>query len=162
MPLPCSIRNSANNADADHASGGPTQHTKRIVIEALRFELSTPALVREYVKTYREEHNRAESEARRRRSTLDSDHAKAKAEIQRAVTSIAKGSITDAEAAPILESARRDIARLEGELATANGNTNVVELHPQAVQRFKDNIEALTEILAQAGAKPCRKPKRSI
>ena len=41
----------------------------------------------------------------------------------------------------------RGPTRLESEIATAETVTNVVELHPQAVQRFKENIEALTDIL---------------
>jgi site-specific DNA recombinase len=47
----------------------------------------------------------------------------------------------------LLAATRREISRLEAELATANTITNVIELHPQAVQRFKENIEALADIL---------------
>jgi hypothetical protein len=72
-----------------------------LVIDALRLQLADPNIIREYVKTYREERNRAESDARRRRATLDKDYAKAKSETQRIVTSIAKGLITDGEAADL-------------------------------------------------------------
>jgi site-specific DNA recombinase len=120
----------------------------------LRLQLSDPALIREYVKTYREERNRAEGEARRKRSTLDRDYAKAKSEIQRVVGSIAKGLITEDEAAALLGTARREIARLESDLATADSTTNVIELHPQAVQRFKENLEALADILVTKDALP--------
>ena len=89
---------------------------------------------------------RTESEARCKRSILDRDYAKAKVEIQRIVASIAKGLISDAT--------RRELARLEIELATADTNTNAVELHPQAVQRFEENVEALAEILTQNDAQP--------
>ncbi len=41
------------------------------------------------------------------------------------------------------------MARIEAELATAETHTNVIELHPQAVQRFKDNLEALADILTK-------------
>jgi site-specific DNA recombinase len=130
------------------------QKIERIVIEALRLQLSEPELIRGYVKAYREERRRAESEARRKRSTLDTDYAKAKAAIQRIVVSIAKGAITEDEAASVLDDTRRELARLEIELATADTTTNVVELHPQAVQRFKENVEALAEILTQNDAQP--------
>jgi len=56
-----------------------------------RVQLSDPDLIREYVKAYRAERNRAETEARRVRGTLDRERTKAKAEIQRIVSSIAKG-----------------------------------------------------------------------
>ena len=113
-----------------------------------------PKLIREYVKAYRDERNRVEAEARRGRSTLERELAKAKAEIQRTVNSIAKGVINDDEAASILVPARLDLARIEADLATAQTHTNVVELHPQAVQRFKDNIEALAKILSDKHGLP--------
>ena len=93
-------------------------------------------------------------DARRKRSTLDRDSAKAKSEIQRIVGSIAKGLITEDEAASLLNAARSEIARLESELATADTRTNVIELHPQAVQRFKENLEALADILVTKDALP--------
>ena len=74
--------------------------------------------------------DRAEGEARRKRSTLDRDYAKSKSEIQRIVSSIAKGLISDDEAASLLGPARLEVARLESELATADFSTNVIELHP--------------------------------
>jgi site-specific DNA recombinase len=127
---------------------------ERLVIDALRLQLSNPNLIREYVKAYREERNRVEADARRRRSTLDREFAKAKAEIQRIVSSIAKGLITDSEAASLLGPARKELARIEAELATAETQTNVIELHPQSVQRFKDNLEALADILINKDGLP--------
>lgn len=49
---------------------------------------------------------------------------------------------------------RAEIARIEAELATAETHTNVIELHPQAVQRFRENIEDLAEILTNGDAAP--------
>ena len=127
---------------------------EQLVVGALRVQLGNPELVLEYVRAYREERNRAEREARRKRSTLDRDYAKSKSEIQRIVDSIMKGLITDDEAASLLEPARRDVARLEVEISTAESDTNVIELHPQAVRRFKENIEALAEILTTKNGFP--------
>lgn len=127
---------------------------ERLVIDALRLQLANPDLVQEYVKTYREERNRAESEARRQRANLDKMHAKAKAEIERIVGAIAKGIISDDEAVRLLGPARAERERVEAELATAESFTNVVELHPQAVQRFKENIEELAAILTTPEATP--------
>jgi site-specific DNA recombinase len=130
------------------------EKVEQLVVDALRLQLSNPKLIREYVKAYRDERNRIEAEARRGRSTLERELAKAKAEIQRIVGSIAKGVITDHEAASILAPARLDLARIEADLATAQTHTNVVELHPQAVQRFKDNVEALAKILSDKDGLP--------
>jgi site-specific DNA recombinase len=138
----------------DNAARYYVQKIERLVVGALRHQLSDPALIREYVKTYREERNRAEGDARRKRSTLDRDYAKSKSEIQRIISSIAKGLITDDEAASLLGPARSEVSRLERELAVAKTHTNVIELHPQAVQRFKENLEALADILVTTDALP--------
>jgi hypothetical protein len=116
-----------------------------------RVQLSDPDLIREYVKAYRAERNRAETEARRVRGTLDRECTKAKAEIQRIVSSIAKGLITDDEAAELLGPAREQLARIDSNLAVADTDTTVVDLHPQAVQRFKDNLENLAAVVARKG-----------
>jgi site-specific DNA recombinase len=130
------------------------QKIERLVVDALRLQLSNPSLIREYVKAYREQRNRVEADARRRRSSLDREWAKAKTEIQRIVSSIAKGLITDIEAASLLAPARQELARIETELATAETDTNVIELHPQAVDLFKQNLEALADILVSKDALP--------
>lgn len=130
------------------------EKVEQLVIDALRLQLSNPKLIREYVKAYRDERNRIEAEARRGRSTLERGLAKAQAEIHRTVSSIAKGLISDDEAASILAPARLDLARIEADLATAQTHTNVIELHPQAVQRFKENIEALAKILSDKDGLP--------
>ena len=49
---------------------------------------------------------------------------------------------------------RAEVKRIEAELTNADSNTNVVELHPQAVQRFKENVEDLAAILTDKGGTP--------
>ena len=74
------------------------------------------------------------------------------------MSSIAKGLITDIEAASLLGPARQELARIETELATAETDTNVIELHPQAVELFKQNLGALADILVMK--EPC--PTRNL
>jgi site-specific DNA recombinase len=127
---------------------------ERLVIDALRVQLAQPDLIKEYVKAYREERNRAEFNARKQRANLDREYAKTKAEIQKIVGAIAKGTISDEEAVDLLGPLRAERTRIEAELATADNNTNVIELHPQAVQRFKENIDDLANIIADRDAIP--------
>jgi site-specific DNA recombinase len=54
----------------------------------------------------------------------------------------------------ILAPARPELTRIEADLAIAQTHTNVVELHPQAVQRFRENIEALAKILSDKDCLP--------
>ncbi len=63
-------------------------------------------------------------------------------------------SIATNEAASLLRPAREEVARIEAELATAETDTNVIELHSRAVQRFKDNLEALADILTNKDGLP--------
>lgn len=65
---------------------------ERLVIDALRVQLSKPDLIKEYVKTYREERNRVERAARNQRGNLEREHAKVKAEVQLIVKAIGKGT----------------------------------------------------------------------
>jgi site-specific DNA recombinase len=123
---------------------------ERLVIDALRTQLNEPDLIREYVKAYREERNRMERSARKQRGSLEREHAKVKTEIHRIVEAIAKGTIDDDDA--LLNPLRADRKRIEAELANADSHTNVVELHPQAVQRFKENLEDLAAILTDRDA----------
>ena len=58
------------------------------------------------------------------------------------MSAIAKGLISDSEAAESLGPLRSELTRIEAELAAAHSHTKVIELHPQAVQRFKENIES--------------------
>jgi site-specific DNA recombinase len=58
------------------------------------------------------------------------------------------------EAALLSKPAWSAVAQLESQIAAAESVTNVIELHPQAVQRFKENIEALANILTTRDAVP--------
>jgi hypothetical protein len=54
----------------------------------------------------------------------------------------------------LLNPLRSECKRIESELAAAESHTNVIELHPQAVQRFKENLEDLAAILTDRDAAP--------
>jgi hypothetical protein len=54
----------------------------------------------------------------------------------------------------LLNPLRVERRRIEAELADAETHTNVIELQPQAVQRFKENVEQLARILTDRDAVP--------
>ncbi len=117
-------------------------------------QLANPDLISEYMKTYRQERNRIERSARKQRGNLERELAKAKAEIQRIVGAIAKGTVDDAEAMALLNPLRGECRRIETELEAPDSHTNVIELHPQAVQRFKENVEDLAAIVTGRDSTP--------
>ena len=53
---------------------------------------------------------------------------------------------------PLLNPLRSECKKIETELALAENHTNVIDLHPQAVQRFKDNVENLAAIITATDA----------
>jgi site-specific DNA recombinase len=70
------------------------------------------------------------------------------------VGAIAKGTIDDDEAVALLNPLRAECKRIESDLAAAESHTNVIELHPQAAQRFKENLEDLAAMLTDRDAAP--------
>lgn len=124
------------------------------VIDALRLQFADPIIIAEYVKAYRDERRRIESEARRSRGATSQKLAETQSKLDRLIGKIAADLISDDEAKPLLASLRAEKDRLNADLATAGEDTNVIELHPQAVERFRENIENLASILSQGDVAP--------
>ena len=59
--------------------------------------------------------------------------------------------MTKAEIVPRIEKDRAEQARLSAELVSAEQDTNVIDLHPQAVVRFRDNLEAIAAAINGPG-----------
>ncbi|MDX0232906.1 recombinase family protein [Sinorhizobium meliloti] len=121
---------------------------ERQVLDSLRIQFADTAIIDEYVRAYREERRRVEAESRRNRSSSEKSLAEAKAGITRIVDRIAKGLIDDNEASALLQPLRQERDRLERELTASEAPSNVIELHPQAVKRFRENVEHLADIVA--------------
>lgn len=128
------------------------QKLERLVIDALGLQLNKPEMINEYLKAYRVERNSVETSARRNRSKLEKEREGTRGELNRILSAIAKGLVSEEEAADLLNPLRCDISKIDAELANASSVTNVVELHPQAVKRFKENVEELADILSTDGA----------
>jgi site-specific DNA recombinase len=64
------------------------------------------------------------------------------------VKALAKGIMTEDEAAHEMRPLRADQDRLKGELAVAAEDTATIAMHPQAITRFRENIEELAVLLA--------------
>ncbi|MQX28863.1 recombinase family protein [Sinorhizobium meliloti] len=121
---------------------------ERQVLDSLRIQFADTSVIEEYVKAYREERRRIEAQAHRNRSASEKALADAKAGITRIVERIAKGLIEDDEALALLLPLRQERDRLERELAASEAPSNVIELHPQAVKRFRENVEQLADVVA--------------
>ncbi|WP_448151424.1 recombinase family protein [Labrys miyagiensis] len=129
------------------------ERVETAVVDHLRRQLQEPELLSTYVAAYREERRSLEARARRDRAKSAKGVADAKAGISRVVDLVADGLLSKDEAAERLIKLRIDRERFERELATAEKETSVIELHPSAVAGFHENLQALDRILKQeAGA----------
>lgn len=87
-------------------------------------------------------------DARRNRAGLERALADVLSRRTKLIDKMSRDLISDDEAMPLLDSLRAEKTRIDEELSVAAEDTNVIELHPQAVTRFKENIESLAAILA--------------
>lgn len=124
------------------------------VLSSLRMQFADTEMVKAYVDAYEEESRRVGADLKRNRASMERQLAEAKQAITRVVEKVAKGIIEDDDAAAILPGLRETRDKLAADLAKAEKPSNVIEIFPLAVRRFKDNIEKLTQILATAGEIP--------
>ncbi|WP_454816686.1 zinc ribbon domain-containing protein [Labrys neptuniae] len=141
----------SNHKEARTCNNHSRYYVERIeaaVVDHLRAQLKTPELLAAYVAAYREERRALEAASRRGRAKLEKGLADAKAGISRIVDMIGAGILDAGEAAERLAPLRADRDRYAAELATAANETNVIELHPTAVNAFHQNLEMLHVILS--------------
>jgi hypothetical protein len=125
-----------------------------VVVDALRQQLQDPRLLAEYVSAYREERRALADRAIRDRSRIERKLANATATLNRTIGAYVKGAMTVEE----LESRRvemdAEVARWEAELAKAElakaEPVPAIELHPQAVEQHRRDIEDFYAALARA------------
>ncbi|HWJ86898.1 MAG TPA: recombinase family protein [Pelagibacterium sp.] len=118
------------------------ERIERAIIEGLKTQLDNPALILEYVRTYREERMRDARQAVKQRGTLERRLASVKGQIERYVTAIGDASLpldTIKERLGELVIQRDDLTAKLAEAPQAP----VIELHPQAVERYRASIETL-------------------
>ena len=115
------------------------------VVDGVRENLSHPALLAEYIKAYREERRATIAEAARNRDRVARRLGDVKASIDRYIKAIGRGTLP-------VEAVEGEIAKLEeerkvlvAELAVAESAVPVVELHPQAIERYRRDVEMLHE-----------------
>jgi site-specific DNA recombinase len=123
------------------------ERIERAVIEGVELQLEHPDLLAAYVKAYRDERMRDAAEAVRTRSATERRHKQLKAEFGRLLDRYARGDLSvelfDERALPIQEQWKQLGAQLEAMPATP-----VIELHPQAVEKFRETVTYLSERMA--------------
>lgn len=121
------------------------------VLARLADELDNPAVVARHVAVYLDERRTLASKARGDRTKLESQLAARTRAIATLVDALADGTMTKDEIGPRIEREREEKLRVAALLATADEATNVVDLHPKALARFRDNLAALQAANAGKG-----------
>ncbi len=148
----CSIHRESGTCD--NAGRYYVERIEMKVLDTLRQQFADTAVIDAYVKEYEEERRRATSELRRNRASIERQLDETKKAITRVVEKLAMGLIEDEDAQAILPGLRATRDRLSSDLASMEKPTNVVELFPLALKKFKDDLERLADILSLNSGTP--------
>jgi hypothetical protein len=130
------------------------------VLSGLRREMQKPAVLAEYAKAYTEERRRLAERVTKNRSQIERRLAAAQRELDRAITALIKGTLSEEEAEQRIAATRAERDQIKAELAVAPLAEKAVALHPAALKRYERQLERLQETL-EAGSLPATpRPRR--
>ncbi|PPQ35546.1 recombinase family protein [Rhodoblastus acidophilus] len=120
------------------------------VIAELRAQLDQPELLAEFIQTYHEERRRLAGTAARGRIDKEKRLADIRRQLVRIADMLAEGAAAFDVMRGKMEQLDQERRELEAALAAQAESESVVTLHPQAVARFRQMLEALaTEMSAE-------------
>jgi site-specific DNA recombinase len=120
---------------------------EKCVVTGLRSKLSTKASVAHYVKTFNAEMQRASAGKIAARSRMEARLHAAQRELDRTVTALVRGLISDGEAEAHLPGLRAERDRLTAELATIDKPPKIVTIHQAAVDAYLRDLKRLDELI---------------
>ncbi|WP_243066285.1 zinc ribbon domain-containing protein [Candidatus Rhodoblastus alkanivorans] len=118
------------------------------VLDSLRAELDQPELIAEFVRTYHDERQRLAGANVRARAKDETRLGNIRAQMTRIVDMLAEGGAAFADMRGKMEALEQERREVEARLATADEQKVVVALHPQAVRRFREALDALSVALS--------------
>lgn len=127
---------------------------ERDVIERLRIMFADTSVIDAYVEEYKAESKRIAMERRNSRGAKESALADVQAQIARVLEQVAKGTIEEEDVLAILPGLKSERSRLRLELEAEEPPTNIIELKPKAVEKFREDVENIAEIVNSPGAEP--------
>ncbi len=135
---------------------------ERDVIERLLAIFGDTSIIDAYVEEYKAESKRIAVERRNSRGTKESALADVQGQIARIIEQVAKGTIDEDDVLAVLPGLKAERARLKAELEAEEPVTNVIEIKPRAVEKFREDLENLTEILRDRAAEPSLEMAKSF
>jgi len=145
--MQCSAFRESGVCSNDRKVSRPAIET--LVFEGLREELANPEAIAEYVRTYNAERRRSAKESGDREKHLQRRNGELDREIDRLITNIAKGADFDTYNPKVNELAA-ERKRVKAELAQIAAASEIVTVHPAAIERYLADIRRLADVAAEA------------
>lgn len=135
---------------------------ERDVMDRLRVMFADTSYIDAYVTEYQAESKRLAAERRNSRGSTERALADVQERINRLLDQVARGTIEEEDVLSMLPPMKAERAKLKAELDAQEPPTNVIEIKPKAVTKFREDVESLAEILKQRGAEPTPEMARSF
>ncbi|XAZ26353.1 recombinase family protein (plasmid) [Sinorhizobium sp. B11] len=117
------------------------------VIDRLRIMFADTSVIDAYVEEYKAESKRIALERRTGRAAKENTLSDVQTQIARVLEQVAKGTIDEDDVLAILPGLKAERTRLRVELEAEEPATNIIELKPKAVEKFRQDVESLAEIV---------------
>jgi hypothetical protein len=118
---------------------------ERIVVGGLREQLGSEEAILYFVKTYNEACRRKAAGGGDQRRAIANKLAEVGRQIERAVTAIIAGQITEQEAAAHMPKLRQQRTKLAEELAAMEGGAAIITLRPGAIEIYQARLAQLED-----------------
>ncbi|MGO7157141.1 recombinase family protein [Rhizobium leguminosarum] len=135
---------------------------ERDVIDRLREMFADTSIIDAYVEEYKAESKRIAAERRNSRGERERALADVQGRIARLIDQVSRGTIDEDDVAMMLPTLKAERERLKSNLASGEALSNVIELKPKAVLKFREDVESLAEILKDRAAEPSAEMARAF
>lgn len=142
------------NGACDHTKTYDMARLEAAVLDGLHEQLAHPEALADFVAEYHKERTTLERAARREKNDVQGELADIEASMMRLVTALEKGTLPEDMIVPKLQALEVRRAGLKERRRLAEDRTNVVELHPRAVEVYREAIATLHQHLQDGTLTP--------
>jgi site-specific DNA recombinase len=133
----------------EHSKSYDVSQLERVVLAGLTEQLADEALMARFVAAYRDERRKLERAARSDSASIKRRLSEIEAAQFRLVNALEAGKTPEALIIPRLQALEAERAALSERERLAKHETNVIDLHPQAVARYREAVLTLQTNLSQ-------------
>lgn len=135
---------------------------ERDVVDRLRGIFADTSYIDAYVEEYKAESKRIAMERRNSRGAKENALADVQGQITRVIEQVSKGTIDEEDVLAILPGLKAKRAALKADIEAEETPTNIIEIKPRAVTKFREDLESLAKILEDRAAEPTPEMARAF